>query len=49
MADPRGLGTRTEDSNALAVAFIPTIIAAATVVYAQILFRLARRAGPVSK
>jgi hypothetical protein len=47
------LGTQAEDINALvgilALAVIPTIIAAATIVYAQVLFRLARRAGPVVK
>jgi hypothetical protein len=49
MDDDQGLGTRTEDSDSLvgilALAVIPTIIAAATIVYAQVLFRLARHAN----
>ncbi|MEH0549036.1 hypothetical protein QA802_40030 [Streptomyces sp. B21-105] len=43
----RGLPPRAEDVRALvgilALAVIPTLIATATVVYAQVLFRLARR------
>ncbi|MCF4135782.1 hypothetical protein L1856_00860 [Streptomyces sp. Tue 6430] len=49
--DDQGYGTQGEDGNALvgilALAVVPTIIAAATIVYAQVLFRLARQAGPV--
>jgi hypothetical protein len=45
--DDRGLFARAEDSRALvgilALAVIPTIITAATLVYARVLFRLARR------
>ncbi|WP_328433242.1 hypothetical protein [Streptomyces sp. NBC_00425] len=47
-ADGRGSLARAEDSRALvgilALAVIPTIIATATLVYARVLFRLARRA-----
>ncbi|WP_405965698.1 hypothetical protein OG713_43275 [Streptomyces sp. NBC_00723] len=48
MHEDRGLFARAEDSRPLvgilALAVIPTIVAAATLVYARVLFRLARRA-----
>ncbi|MEV5898375.1 hypothetical protein [Streptomyces sp. NPDC052127] len=48
MPEDRGLFARAEDSRPLvgilALAVIPTIVAAATLVYARVLFRLARRA-----
>ncbi|MFF3501545.1 hypothetical protein [Streptomyces sp. NPDC003247] len=47
--DNRGFYARAEDSRALvgilALAIIPTILTAATLVYARVLFRLARRTG----
>ncbi|MFI0090899.1 hypothetical protein [Streptomyces bobili] len=47
MDDNRGRFERIEDSRApvgiLALAVIPTIITTATLVYARVLFRLARR------
>ncbi|AWT47305.1 MULTISPECIES: hypothetical protein [Streptomyces] len=53
MANDVAFGAGREDVIALvgilALAVIPTIIAAATIVYAQVLFRLARQAGPVGE
>jgi hypothetical protein len=47
--EERGLFARAEDVRVLvgilALAIIPTIIAAATLVYARVLFRLGRRTG----
>ncbi|MFJ3140260.1 hypothetical protein ACIPK5_30765 [Streptomyces sp. NPDC086843] len=45
--DDQGFGRQGEDSHALvgilALAVVPTIIAAATTAYAQVMFRLARQ------
>lgn len=50
MDDDQGLDGDANSSHALvgilALAVIPTIIAATTMVYAQVLFRLARQAKP---
>ncbi|MDF3140491.1 MULTISPECIES: hypothetical protein [unclassified Streptomyces] len=50
MDNDEGFGRHAEDSRALvgilALAVIPTIIAATTTVYSQVLFRLARQAKP---
>ncbi|WP_405588264.1 hypothetical protein [Streptomyces sp. NBC_01092] len=50
MDDDQGLGGDADGGHALvgilALAVIPTIIAAMTMVYAQVLFRLARQAKP---
>ena len=48
MNNDQEFGSHTDDSHALvgilALAVIPTIIAATTIVYAQVMFRLARQA-----
>jgi hypothetical protein len=51
--DDQGFGRHSEDGRTLvgilALAVVPTITAAATTVYAQVLFRLARQAMPAAR